>query len=85
MTTGILFLVPSGKSLRDLSSHWFLKVSFREGIAAAGGLAMSEHNAGDEYSNGLMIGFRMVQVAIGITGQIIHFLRRCRTRLTICL
>ncbi|KAH9810427.1 hypothetical protein DFH28DRAFT_498549 [Melampsora americana] len=38
------------------------------GIAAAGGLAMTYHsNSGDSYSNGLVIGFRMVQVAIGIT------------------
>lgn len=38
------------------------------GIAAAGGLAMTYHSAsGDSYSNGLVIGFRMVQVAIGIT------------------
>ncbi|CAD6588415.1 MAG: hypothetical protein CYPHOPRED_004382, partial [Cyphobasidiales sp. Tagirdzhanova-0007] len=38
------------------------------GIAAAGGLAMTETgNSGDSYSNGLIIGFRMVQVAIGIT------------------
>ncbi|OAV94801.1 hypothetical protein PTTG_01049 [Puccinia triticina 1-1 BBBD Race 1] len=38
------------------------------GIAAAGGLAMTYHsNSGDSYSNGLIIGFRMVQVAIGIT------------------
>ncbi|RXK38545.1 hypothetical protein M231_04177 [Tremella mesenterica] len=38
------------------------------GISAAGGLAMSNnarHNA--SYSQGLMIGFRMVQVGIGIT------------------
>ncbi|KAI9617517.1 hypothetical protein H4Q26_012813 [Puccinia striiformis f. sp. tritici PST-130] len=36
--------------------------------AAAGGLAMTYHsNSGDSYSNGLIIGFRMVQVAIGIT------------------
>ncbi|CAH7682335.1 hypothetical protein BY996DRAFT_4591786 [Phakopsora pachyrhizi] len=49
MTTGVLFLVPSG-------------------IAAAGGLAMTYHaGSGDSYSNGLVIGFRMVQVAIGIT------------------
>ncbi|POV94419.1 hypothetical protein PSTT_16861, partial [Puccinia striiformis] len=38
------------------------------GITAAGGLAMTYHsNSGDSYSNGLIIGFRMVQVAIGIT------------------
>ncbi|PLW04473.1 hypothetical protein PCANC_28410 [Puccinia coronata f. sp. avenae] len=38
------------------------------GIAAAGGLAMTyRNNSGDSYSNGLIIGFRMVQVAIGIT------------------
>ncbi|KNZ55474.1 uncharacterized protein VP01_2668g1 [Puccinia sorghi] len=38
------------------------------GIAAAGGLAMTyRSNSGDSYSNGLIIGFRMVQVAIGIT------------------
>ncbi|KAA1096954.1 hypothetical protein PGT21_032365 [Puccinia graminis f. sp. tritici] len=38
------------------------------GIAAAGGLAMTYHStSGDSYSNGLIIGFRMVQVAIGIT------------------
>ncbi|WVQ96776.1 hypothetical protein IAU59_003883 [Kwoniella sp. CBS 9459] len=38
------------------------------GIAAAGGLAMttSTHHS-DSYSQGLIIGFRMVQVAIGIT------------------
>ncbi|GAA5899654.1 hypothetical protein JCM5296_001388 [Sporobolomyces johnsonii] len=36
------------------------------GIAAAGGLAMSS-GSGDSYNSGLMIGFRMVQVAIGIT------------------
>ncbi|KAK9895646.1 DUF1212-domain-containing protein [Cystobasidium minutum MCA 4210] len=38
------------------------------GIAAAGGLAMTQvKGRGDSYSNGLIIGFRMVQVAIGIT------------------
>ncbi|KAH8922489.1 DUF1212-domain-containing protein [Atractiella rhizophila] len=37
------------------------------GIAAAGGLAMTNVQGGDSYSNGLVIGFRMVQVAIGIT------------------
>ncbi|WVR06201.1 hypothetical protein IAU60_003231 [Kwoniella sp. DSM 27419] len=38
------------------------------GIAAAGGLAMTttSHHS-DSYSQGLIIGFRMVQVAIGIT------------------
>ncbi|BGP21069.1 hypothetical protein JCM10213_007587 [Rhodosporidiobolus nylandii] len=36
------------------------------GIAAAGGLAMSSGES-DSYNSGLMIGFRMVQVAIGIT------------------
>ncbi|GAA5947730.1 hypothetical protein JCM3765_001056 [Sporobolomyces pararoseus] len=36
------------------------------GIAAAGGLAMSGGGS-DSYNSGLMIGFRMVQVAIGIT------------------
>ncbi|GAA5977520.1 hypothetical protein JCM11641_000987 [Rhodosporidiobolus odoratus] len=36
------------------------------GIAAAGGLAMSSGGS-DSYNSGLMIGFRMVQVAIGIT------------------
>ncbi|GAA5821568.1 hypothetical protein JCM10212_006518 [Sporobolomyces blumeae] len=36
------------------------------GIAAAGGLAMSS-GGNDSYNSGLMIGFRMVQVAIGIT------------------
>ncbi|GAA5872386.1 hypothetical protein JCM16303_004503 [Sporobolomyces ruberrimus] len=36
------------------------------GIAAAGGLAMSEGGS-NSYNSGLMIGFRMVQVAIGIT------------------
>ncbi|KAH8923808.1 DUF1212-domain-containing protein [Atractiella rhizophila] len=37
------------------------------GIAAAGGLAMTNIRTGNSYSDGLMIGFRMVQVAIGIT------------------
>ncbi|WWD18316.1 hypothetical protein CI109_102766 [Kwoniella shandongensis] len=38
------------------------------GIAAAGGLAMTQNpHHGDSYSQGLIIGFRMVQVAIGIT------------------
>ena len=37
------------------------------GVSAAGGLAMSYNSGGDSYSNGLTIGFRMVQVAIGIT------------------
>ena len=39
------------------------------GIAAAGGLAMTIPGGsdGDSYSQGLIIGFRMVQVAIGIT------------------
>ncbi|KAK4686118.1 hypothetical protein P7C73_g4009, partial [Tremellales sp. Uapishka_1] len=38
------------------------------GISAAGGLAMSNNaKEGDSYSQGLVIGFRMVQVAIGIT------------------
>ncbi|GAA5935400.1 uncharacterized protein JCM15063_001023 [Sporobolomyces koalae] len=36
------------------------------GIAAAGGLAMSQGGS-NSYNSGLMIGFRMVQVAIGIT------------------
>ncbi|GAA6003791.1 hypothetical protein JCM10207_003601 [Rhodosporidiobolus poonsookiae] len=36
------------------------------GIAAAGGLAMSSGSS-DSYNSGLLIGFRMVQVAIGIT------------------
>ncbi|KAK4699716.1 hypothetical protein P7C70_g6543, partial [Phenoliferia sp. Uapishka_3] len=37
------------------------------GIAAAGGLAMSQSEGGGSYNSGLLIGFRMVQVAIGIT------------------
>ncbi|PWN48059.1 DUF1212-domain-containing protein [Violaceomyces palustris] len=38
------------------------------GMAMAGGLAMTYKGSdGDLYSNGLTIGFRMVQVAIGIT------------------
>ncbi|WVW84468.1 hypothetical protein I302_106502 [Kwoniella bestiolae CBS 10118] len=38
------------------------------GIAAAGGLAMTTNpHHSDSYSQGLIIGFRMVQVAIGIT------------------
>ncbi|KAM0751263.1 DUF1212-domain-containing protein, partial [Meredithblackwellia eburnea MCA 4105] len=37
------------------------------GIAAAGGLAMTQTGDGNSYNSGLMIGFRMVQVAIGIT------------------
>ncbi|WWC70587.1 uncharacterized protein I206_104538 [Kwoniella pini CBS 10737] len=38
------------------------------GIAAAGGLAMTTNpHHSDSYSQGLVIGFRMVQVAIGIT------------------
>lgn len=38
------------------------------GMAMAGGLAMTYKNSdGDLYSNGLTIGFRMVEVAIGIT------------------
>ncbi|KAB5590698.1 Pheromone-regulated membrane protein [Ceratobasidium theobromae] len=38
------------------------------GIAAAGGLAQTyENSAGDQYSTGLALGFRMVQVAIGCT------------------
>ena len=38
------------------------------GIAAAGGLAMTKTKQhGDSYSQGLIIIFRMVQVAIGIT------------------
>lgn len=38
----------------------------QSGIAAAGGLAMTQvKGRGDSYSNGLIIGFRMVQVAIG--------------------
>ncbi|QRV92415.1 pheromone-regulated membrane protein [Ceratobasidium sp. AG-Ba] len=38
------------------------------GIAAAGGLAQTyENSEGDQYSTGLALGFRMVQVAIGCT------------------
>lgn len=37
------------------------------GVAAAGGLAITYASGSDSYSNGLTIGFRMVQVAIGIT------------------
>lgn len=38
------------------------------GIAAAGGLAQNYRGSeGDQYSSGLSLGFRMVQVAIGIT------------------
>lgn len=38
------------------------------GIAAAGGLAQNyNEQEGDQYLNGLEIGLRMVQVAIGIT------------------
>ncbi|OCF43967.1 hypothetical protein I317_02237 [Kwoniella heveanensis CBS 569] len=38
------------------------------GIAAAGGLAMTTNpHHSDSYSQGLIIGFRMIQVAIGIT------------------
>ncbi|ORX40267.1 hypothetical protein BD324DRAFT_641162 [Kockovaella imperatae] len=37
------------------------------GISAAGGLAMTNTAGSDSYSQGLTIGFRMVQVAIGIT------------------
>ena len=37
------------------------------GMAAAGGLAMSGHQSTDDYSQGLTIGMRMIQVAIGIT------------------
>lgn len=41
----------------------------QSGISAAGGLAMTSANDNheDSYSQGLIIGFRMVQVAIGIT------------------
>ncbi|GAB1523621.1 pheromone-regulated protein prm10 [Rhizoctonia solani] len=38
------------------------------GIAAAGGLAQNYRGSeGDQYSSGLSLGFRMVQVAIGVT------------------
>ncbi|KAG8725701.1 hypothetical protein FRC07_014464, partial [Ceratobasidium sp. 392] len=38
------------------------------GIAAAGGLAQNYRGSdSDQYSSGLSLGFRMVQVAIGIT------------------
>ena len=49
------------------------------GIAAAGGLAMTEQASGEKYSQGLVIGFRMVQVAIGITVSRAH--SSCRSTL----
>lgn len=45
-----------------------LLIFIQSGIAAAGGLAENYRGQdGDEYSTGLAIGLRMVQVAIGIT------------------
>lgn len=56
--TGVLFLVPSG-------------------IAAAGGLSLANRphgaDADDAYSHSLTIGFRMMQIAIGITGMSLSF------------
>jgi hypothetical protein len=42
--------------------------NFQSGIAAAGGLSENyQGQDGDQYTTGLAIGLRMVQVAIGIT------------------
>jgi uncharacterized membrane protein YjjB (DUF3815 family) len=80
MVPGVLFLVPV-RPAPALFSSLYSKLtsplllcacyvgSFQSGIAAAGGLAMTQNSGGDgdQYSQGLIIGFRMVQVAIGIT------------------
>lgn len=76
MVPGVLFLVPvSSHHEHMMTSFWCSScINLQSGIAAAGGLAMTQvKGRGDSYSNGLIIGFRMVQVAIG---KYRHF-RRC--------
>jgi hypothetical protein len=91
MVTGVLFLVPVRRipnvipdrrdthQIRDSNT-----ANGQSGIAAAGGLAMTNTtNHSDSYSQGLIIGFRMVQVAIGITVSDLVCL--CRSYRLLCL
>ena len=79
MVTGVLFLVPVSQRVFDFSNlHFHLPFSteanIQSGMAAAGGLAMTRSgNHDDSYSQGLVIAFRMITVAIGITVSSLFF------------
>ena len=56
------------------------QANIQSGMAAAGGLAMTRSgNHDDSYSQGLVIAFRMITVAIGITVSPLCFSGRSQT------
>lgn len=64
MLPGVLTLVP----VSFTTNIYHMSNLFQAGIAAAGGLADNYRGkTSDQYSTSITIGFRMVQVAIGVT------------------